>query len=97
MRASGDFAEQKLGKNESANLKSISITGKNMITISLSVNPTGNKVKYGLVTPDGKLRYTYGSGMCSHAFEVGSAGTYKIYVENISSSSITVSGGYLYN
>lgn len=97
LRASGDFAEQKLGKNEAANLKSISITGKNMITISLSVNPTGNKVKYGLVTPDGKLRYTYGSGMCSHAFEVGSAGTYKIYVENISSSSITVSGGYLYN
>ena len=26
LRASGDFAEQKLGKNEAANLKSISIT-----------------------------------------------------------------------
>lgn len=38
--------------------------------------------------PDGKLRYVYGSGMCSHAFEVGSAGTYKIYVENVSSSSM---------
>ena len=38
--------------------------------------------------PDGILRYVYGSRMCSHAFEVGSAGAYKIYVENVSSSSM---------
>lgn len=59
-----------------------------MITVSLSNNPFENEVRYGLIMPDGKLRYVYGSGMCSHAFEVGSAGTYKIYVENVSSSSM---------
>lgn len=97
LRASGDFAEQKLGKSEAAVWENIRISGQNMITVSLSNNPFENEVRYGLIMPDGKLRYVYGSGMCSHAFEVGSAGTYKIYVENVSSSSITVSGGYLYN
>ena len=43
-----------------------------MITVSLSNNPFENEVRYGLIMPDGKLRYVYGSGMCSHAFEVGS-------------------------
>ena len=91
------MTEQKLGKSEAAVWENIRISGQNMITVSLLNNPLENEVRYGLIMPDGKLRYVYGSGMCSHAFEVGSAGTYKIYVENISSSSITVSGGYLYN
>ena len=96
-QGNGDLTEQKLGKSEAAVWENIRISGQNMITVSLSNNPFENEVRYGLIMPDGKLRYVYGSGMCSHAFEVGSAGTYKIYVENVSSSSITVSGGYLYN
>ena len=91
------MTEQKLGKSEAAVWENIRISGQNMITVSLSNNPFENEVRYGLIMPDGQLRYVYGSGMCSHAFEVGSAGTYKIYAENVSSSSITVSGGYLYN
>ena len=91
------LTEQKLGKSEAAVWENIRISGQNMITVSLSNNPFENEVRYGLIMPDGKLRYVYGSGMCSHAFEVGSTGTYKIYVENVSSSSITVSGDYLYN
>ena len=91
------MTEQKLGKFEAAVWENIRISGQNMITVSLSNNPFENEVRYGLIMPDGKLCYVYGSGMCSHAFEVGSAGTYKIYVENVSSSSITVSGDYLYN
>ena len=96
-QGNGDLTEQKLGKSEAAVWENIRISGQNMITVSLSINPFENEVRYGLIMPDGKLRYVYGSGMCSHAFEVGSAGTYKIYAKNISSSSITVSGGYLYN
>ena len=96
-QGNGDLTEQKLGKSEAAVWENIRISGQNMITVSLSNNPFENEVRYGLIMPDGKLRYVYGSGMCSHAFEVVSAGTYKIYVENVSSSSITVSGGYLYN
>lgn len=82
------MTEQKLGKSEAAVWENIRISGQNMITVSLSNNPFENEVRYGLIMPDGKLRYVYGSGMCSHAFEVGSAGTYKIYVENVSSSSM---------
>ena len=82
------MTEQKLGKSEAAVWENIRISGQNMITVSLSNNPFEDEVRYGLIMPDGKLRYVYGSGMCSHAFEVGSAGTYKIYVENVSSSSM---------
>ena len=82
-QGNGDLTEQKLGKSEAAVWENIRISGQNMITVSLSNNPFENEVRYGLIMPDGKLRYVYGSGMCSHAFEVGSAGTYKIYVEII--------------
>ena len=82
------MTEQKLEKSEAAVWENIRISGQNMITVSLSNNSFENEVRYGLIMPDGKLRYVYGSGMCSHAFEVCSAGTYKIYVENVSSSSM---------
>ena len=94
--SSGDLTEQKLGKKQAANLKSISISGKNMITVSLSISPTDKRVKYGIVTPEGNLRYVYGTGMCAHTFEVTQSGTYKIYVENVDSSEVTIRGTYTY-
>ena len=94
--SSGDLTEQKFGKNQAANLKSIRISGKNMITVSLSISPTDKRVKYGIVTPEGNLRYVYGTGMCAHTFEVTQSGTYKIYVENVDSSEVTIRGTYTY-
>ena len=94
--SSGDLTEQKLGKKQAANLKSIRISGKNMITVSLSISPTDKRVKYGIVTPEGNLRYVYGTGMCAHTFEVTQSGTYKIYVENVDSSEVTIRGTYTY-
>ena len=74
------MTEQKLGKSEAAVWENIRISGQNMITVSLSINPFENEVRYGLIMPDGKLRYVYGSGMCSHAFEVGSAGKILVHL-----------------
>lgn len=66
------------------------------ISIAVNVYPGTSTVKVGIVQPDGTRRYVKGSAGISHSFSLTQSGNYKVYVENISSVTVTVNGGFTY-
>lgn len=66
-------------------------------TIAVTATGTPSNITYrlGIVQPDGVRRYVSGSGIVSHIFSLNQAGTYYVYVQNMSTTTaLNVSGGY---
>lgn len=66
------------------------------ITIMVSVTPTSNTVKAGIIEPDGNRRYVNSSGgLVSYTFTVNKSGDHAVYIQNAGSSKVTVTGVYV--
>lgn len=61
------------------------------VRITLAMSPAESDVAVGLYTPDGKV-YVIASGTVDHTFNISKAGNYSIYIENTSSSKVTITG-----
>ena len=67
------------------------------ITVVLSATPSDSVVKVGIVEPDGDMRYVQASGFVNHTFSADQSGNYRVYVENQSGKTVTVTGLFHYN
>lgn len=65
-------------------------------TISIGVqNPSGASIRVGIILPNGNKKYVTSSGYSiSHDFSVSTTGSYRVFVQNMSGSTISVSGNY---
>ena len=65
-------------------------------TISISVqNPSGASIRVGIILPNGNKKYVSSTSYSvSHDFSVSKTGSYRVYVQNMSNSKISVSGNY---
>ena len=71
-----------------------SATAGKGIAVAVS-NPSGASVRVGISKPGGTRTYVTSSGtLISHTFSVSVTGTYKVFVQNMSNSQISVSGSY---
>lgn len=66
------------------------------ITVSVGVNRDDKVVKVGIIKPDGSTSYVKGKSVISHTFSVSKSGTYRVFVQNLSSVKIQVQGSYFY-
>lgn len=65
------------------------------ISVSMDISPGTVSVKIGIIKPDGKKSYIWGSGNgVSHEFTASSAGSYKVFVENRTGTAVDVEGTY---
>lgn len=64
------------------------------ITVSMVISSEEQKVRTGIVKPDGRISYVTGNGTLSHTFHIFQTGIYRVFVSNNSGSQVTVSGGY---
>lgn len=65
------------------------------ISVDAYLNPNNMTVKIGIILPNGNKRYIWGKGAMHHQFAVSSAGEYKVFVENGSKTSVSVSSCYM--
>lgn len=65
------------------------------IMITVTVSPADKSVRVGIVKPDGTRRYVSGKGVVFNTFSINQSGTYKVYVENVSGTKVTVEGTYI--
>lgn len=65
------------------------------ISVSADISPTNKTVRVGIVEPDGTRRYVSGKSFVSNSFSLTKTGTYKVYVENTSGTTITAEGSYI--
>ena len=63
-------------------------------TISVFAAGSNAHLKVGVVHPDGVRTYAQGTNSVYYSYTTTKAGTYKIYVENTGTASVTVSGTY---
>lgn len=86
-----------LKKNQT--LKSSAFYAKKGQEVNIYVSPSNgtNKIRFGLVQPNGTLNYMTSSGSKSHVFALNQTGNYRVFVQNISTSSISVTGNYTIN
>lgn len=66
------------------------------VHIACSASPTDCTYWFGLMAASSTCYIVEGTGAGSHVFTVPSSGYYRIMVENRSSETITVNGGYSY-
>ncbi len=73
---------------------SFSAQAGDKITVSASVSPGNVSVKVGIITPNERKRYVLITGDGSHVFSINESGTYRIFAENTSKTSVHVEGFY---
>lgn len=70
------------------------LTG-DVVTVIANVVPSNVSVKIGIEDSSGTKRYINGSGSVNYAFEINDDDDYFFFVENISDTSVTVTGSYI--
>lgn len=83
-----------VGSNTSKSTAGFSVKSGQTISISIMMEPNMKNVKAGIVDSSGNRTYITGNGAISHNFEIKSADTYKVFVENTNASSVEVKGYY---
>ena len=85
-----------IGRNSAKKSDDFQDSTGNHITVTVDAD---SSVSYraGIIEPDGTLRYVNSNnGYASHQFELDQTGTYSVYVQNMTSGTITVKGSYIY-
>ncbi len=77
----------KTGQFTATNIQAISIN----ITLA---NPSSLSYDMGIIEPDGTWRFVSGSGTRNHTFFLSQTGSYRVFIRNSSSTSLSVSGFY---
>ncbi|MDD6071363.1 MAG: M56 family metallopeptidase, partial [Clostridiales bacterium] len=88
--------EWTIGRNSAKKSDDFQDSTGNHITVTVDAD---SSVSYraGIIEPDGTLRYVNSNnGYASHQFELDQTGTYSVYVQNMTSGTITVKGSYIY-
>lgn len=65
------------------------------ISIMVDVTPSNKTVNVGIIEPDGTRRYVQNTGYITHKFELDQTGSYRIFVENKSTTTVEVEGTYI--
>ncbi len=72
------------------------VTKDTSIVVAAKAIPSGKTYKLGIIQPDGSRVFVEGSGALSHTFTAGETGYYYVYAQNISGSTLSLSGSYIY-
>ena len=77
-------------------VKTSSFSASSGKTISIGVqNPSCASIRVGIILPNGNKKYVASSSYnISHDFSVSTTGSYRVFVQNMSGSTISVSGNY---
>lgn len=65
------------------------------LSVSILPTPLDASFRLGITEPDGTRRYILCNGNTTHTFSLTQSGSYRIYVENTSGSTISVVGTYV--
>lgn len=76
---------------------SLGFYGKSGGTISVvaTVQPSSKMVYVGIIEPDGVMRCVYSNGTFRHDFALDQTGVYQLYVRNMNSTTVQVTGTYM--
>ncbi|MCD8149378.1 MAG: M56 family metallopeptidase [Clostridiales bacterium] len=72
------------------------VTKGTSIVVAAKAAPSSGIYRLGIINPDGSRTFVQGSGAVSHTFTAGATGYYYVYVENISDSTLSIDGSYIY-
>ena len=67
------------------------------ILVSVSISPSDQEVKVGIVTPKGVKRYVKGTEAITYKFKLDASGEYRVFAENTSGITVQVDGFYVAN
>lgn len=83
-----------VGGSELVETEAFSCKTGDTISVNLGISPDNISVKVGIIKPDGKKTYILGKGSnVTHEFSVSSAGSYKVFVENGTKTTVEIIGG----
>lgn len=91
--SSGSFSWT-VGTNVRKTSGEFSASSGETITVVASIAPADVSVKVGIIEPDGTRRSVTGKDVVTHAFKLDQTGSYKVFVENTNTTSVTANGGY---
>lgn len=83
-----------VGSNVMKTSSGFSVKKGQTVTINISVEPNTKSIKAGIIDSVGKRTYVMDKGSINHSFKIQSAGTYRVFVENANTVSVTVGGCY---
>ena len=63
--------------------------------ICVSPSVTNKKIRFGVVQPDSTKAYMTASGDNDYKFYLNQSGNHKVFVQNISDTTLTVTGTYI--
>lgn len=87
--------EWEIKKGYSKKTPNFTATSGQTITLTIVCSPSDAVIHAGIIRPDGSRLYAESSGTFTCPFPVYTDGKYNVYVQNISDSTITVSGSYI--
>ena len=88
--------EWTIGRNSAKKSDNFQDSSGNYITVTVE-GDSGVSYRAGIIEPDGTLRYVNSNnGYAYHRFDLDQDGTYSVYVQNMTSGTITVKGSYIY-
>lgn len=92
---STDTISATVKKNSSWYTGGFKATSNQSITIVVGCEPSAVKLKAGIQEPDGTKRYINFSGSVNHTFKLDQTGTYKVFIQNDTSTNVTATGSYI--
>lgn len=92
-RSLGTF-DWTVGGGEAVETEAFTCKEGDTISVSMGVSPEDISVKVGIVKPDGRKTYIWGKGKeVEHKFTVSVSGGYKVFVENVTNTTVDVTDG----
>ena len=76
--------------------KTICFNKKTGSTIEVAgvVEPKNTTIQIGIIEPDNHLRYIHIENSFVYTFNLNKSGSYKVYIENLNSATVSVIGGF---
>ena len=86
--------EWTVGGGELMETEAFSCEKGDIISVNMGISPDNISVKVGIIKPDGKKTYIWGKGSdVTHELSVSSTGSYKVFVENGTKTTVEVNDG----
>ena len=62
----------------------------------VSPSPSNKELRIGVIEPSGVKAFIHGKGNMYFNYPVKTTGAYRVFVENMSDTTVTVEGNYIY-
>jgi hypothetical protein len=95
--ANGEFIAWDIPGKGSVRTQGFAVESGNEITLAISSEQPDAALHVGIIKPDGSRTYVSGSDFLAYKFDCDVDGIYCVYVQNMSSESVSVSGTYISN